>query len=78
MKILVLNKDWMERTVIQQVLQSNGHEIISAESSDTAMQLIQEETYASLSQIAPALISMKRNSSSVYARPNLPTIFTFY
>jgi two-component system chemotaxis response regulator CheY len=32
----------MERTVIQQVLQSNGHEIISAESSDTAMQLIQE------------------------------------
>ena len=42
MKILVLNKDWMERTVIQQVLQSNGHEIVSGESSDTAMQLIQE------------------------------------
>lgn len=42
MKILVLNKDWMERTVIQQVLQSNGHEIVSAESSETAMQLLQE------------------------------------
>jgi len=42
MKILVLNKDWMERTVIQQVLQSNAHEIIPAENSETAMQLLQE------------------------------------
>ena len=42
MKILVLNKDLMERTVIQQVLQHNGHEIVSAESSETAMQLLQE------------------------------------
>jgi diguanylate cyclase (GGDEF)-like protein len=42
MKILVLNKDLMERTVIQQVLQSNGHEIISAENSETAMRLLQE------------------------------------
>lgn len=42
MKILVLNKDLMERTVIQQVLQSNGHEIIPAENSETAMQLLQE------------------------------------
>ena len=42
MKILVLNKDLMERTVIQQVLQSNGHEIVSAESSETAMRLLQE------------------------------------
>jgi CheY-like chemotaxis protein len=42
MKILVLNKDLMERTVIQQVLQPNGHEIIPAESSETAMQLRQE------------------------------------
>ncbi len=43
MKILVLNKDLTERTVIQQVLQTNGHEIVSAEDSDTAMQLLQEE-----------------------------------
>lgn len=42
MKILVLNNDMMERTVIQQVLQHNGHEIISAVDSDTAMQLLQE------------------------------------
>ncbi|HLF73690.1 MAG TPA: diguanylate cyclase [Anaerolineales bacterium] len=42
MKILVLNKDLMERTVIQQVLQYSGHEIISAESSETAMQLLRE------------------------------------
>ena len=42
MKILVLNKDMMERTVIQQVLQHNNHEIVSAENSETAMQLLQE------------------------------------
>jgi two-component system chemotaxis response regulator CheY len=42
MKILVLNKDLMERTVIQQVLQYNGHEIIPAENSETAMRLLQE------------------------------------
>ena len=42
MKILVLNNDLMERTVIQQVLQRNGHEIIPAESSDMAMQLLQQ------------------------------------
>jgi two-component system, cell cycle response regulator len=42
MKILVLDKDMMERTVIQQVLQQHGHEIVSAENSDTAMQLLQE------------------------------------
>lgn len=42
MKILVLNNDLMERTVIQQVLQVNGHEIISAENSDSAMQRLQE------------------------------------
>lgn len=42
MKILVLNKDLTERTVIQQVVRSNGHEILSAEDSDTAMQLLQE------------------------------------
>jgi two-component system cell cycle response regulator len=42
MKILVLDKDWTERTVIQQVLQSNGHEIVPAEDSETAMQLLQE------------------------------------
>src|SRR5512142_3253979 len=42
MKILVLNKDLKERTVIQQVLQSNGHEILAAEDSETAMQRLQE------------------------------------
>jgi two-component system chemotaxis response regulator CheY len=42
MKILVLNKDLTERMVIQQVAQHNGHEIISAEDSDTAMQLLQQ------------------------------------
>jgi two-component system chemotaxis response regulator CheY len=42
MKILVLNNDLMERTVIQQVLQHNGHEIVSAENSETALQLLRE------------------------------------
>jgi two-component system cell cycle response regulator len=42
MKILVLNNDMMERTVIQQVLHHNGHEIIPVGDSDTAMQLLQE------------------------------------
>jgi diguanylate cyclase (GGDEF)-like protein len=42
MKILVLDKDVAERTVIQQVVQQNGHEIVSAENSDDAMRLLQE------------------------------------
>jgi two-component system cell cycle response regulator len=42
MKILVLDKDLTERTVIQQVVQQNGHEIVSAENSETAMRLLQE------------------------------------
>jgi two-component system, cell cycle response regulator len=42
MKILVLNKDLAERTLIQQVVQQNGHEIVSAENSDAAMRLLQE------------------------------------
>jgi two-component system chemotaxis response regulator CheY len=41
MKILVLNKDIKERMVIQQTLGQNGHEIVSAEDSETAMQLLQ-------------------------------------
>src|SRR5258706_1391457 len=41
MKILVLNNDVMERTIIQQVLQYNKHEIIMAERTETAMQLLQ-------------------------------------
>jgi two-component system chemotaxis response regulator CheY len=41
MKILVLNKDLKERMVIQQALGQNGHEIVSAEDSETAMQLLQ-------------------------------------
>lgn len=42
MKILVLNNDITERSVIQQVLQANGHEIAIAETSDIAMQILQE------------------------------------
>ena len=42
MKILVLSKDVKERMAVQQVLQQNGHEIVSAENSETAMQLLQE------------------------------------
>jgi two-component system chemotaxis response regulator CheY len=42
MKILVLNNDVMERSVIQQVLQHNGHEVVQAENSDNAMQILQE------------------------------------
>jgi diguanylate cyclase (GGDEF)-like protein len=42
MKILVLDKELAERTVIQQVVQQNGHEIVSAENSETAMRLLQE------------------------------------
>jgi two-component system chemotaxis response regulator CheY len=42
MKILVLNNDVMERSVIQQVLQRNGHEIIWMENSEAAMQVLQE------------------------------------
>ena len=42
MKILVLSNDIMERTVIQQVLQRNGHELLPAENSDIAMQLLRE------------------------------------
>lgn len=41
MKILVLDKDLMERTVVQQVLQYNGHEIVSAEDSQTALRMLE-------------------------------------
>ncbi len=43
MKILVLNNDLMERSVIQHVLQRNGHEIVSAENSQMAWDLLQSE-----------------------------------
>jgi len=42
MKIIVLDNDLMEQTVIQQVLQYNQHEVIPARDSETAMQLLQE------------------------------------
>ena len=42
MKILVLDQDLNERVVIQQVVQQNGHEIVSAENSENAMRLLQE------------------------------------
>jgi len=42
MKILVLSNDLMERTVIQQVLQHNGHELMPAGNSEIAMRLLQE------------------------------------
>ena len=41
MKILVLDKELKERIVMQQVLGQNGHEIVSAEDSETAMQILQ-------------------------------------
>jgi two-component system chemotaxis response regulator CheY len=42
MKILVLNNDVMERSVIQQVLQHNGYEVINADNSERAMQILRE------------------------------------
>lgn len=42
MKILVLNNDVMERSVIQQVLQHNGHDVVMAGESDEAMRILQE------------------------------------
>ncbi len=42
MKILVLTNDVMERTVIEQVLQHNRHEIVTAENTETAMQFLRE------------------------------------
>lgn len=41
MKILVISKDIKERMAIQQALGQNGHEIVSAEDSETAMRLLQ-------------------------------------
>ena len=40
MKILVLHNDVTERTLIEQVLQSNGHEVSTADTSDEAFQLL--------------------------------------
>jgi len=42
MKILVLNNDVMERSVIQQVLQHSGHDVTLSDTSDEAMQILQE------------------------------------
>ncbi|MDQ3007603.1 MAG: diguanylate cyclase response regulator [Chloroflexota bacterium] len=42
MKILVLTNDLMERTVIQQVLQRNRHEIVMAENSEVATELLKQ------------------------------------
>jgi two-component system chemotaxis response regulator CheY len=42
MKILVLDNDEMERSVIQQELEQNGHEIVAAENSEDAMLILQE------------------------------------
>ena len=42
MKILVLDNDLQERTVIQQVLQYDGHEMYYAGNLENAMQLLQE------------------------------------
>ncbi len=43
MKILVLTKDLTERSVIQQVLQRNGHQVVMASDSQAAWDLIQSE-----------------------------------
>lgn len=42
MKILVLDNDEMERSVIQQVLQHDGYEIITTGNSEDAMQILRE------------------------------------
>lgn len=42
MKILVLSNDEMERTVIRQVLQHNGHEVLNAGDSEEALQILRE------------------------------------
>jgi two-component system, cell cycle response regulator len=42
MKILVLNNDLAERTLIEQVLQQNGHKVSIAQNSDDAFQLLRE------------------------------------
>jgi two-component system, cell cycle response regulator len=42
MKILVLNNDLTERTLIEQVLQLDGHEVSLVENSDDGFQLLQE------------------------------------
>jgi diguanylate cyclase (GGDEF)-like protein len=41
MKILVLSNDEMERSVIQQVIQHNGHEMFTAGNTEDAMQILQ-------------------------------------
>lgn len=42
MKILVLSNDEMERTVIRQVVQHNGHELLTAGDSEEALQTLRE------------------------------------
>lgn len=42
MKILVLSNDEMERTVIRQVVQHNGHELLTAGDSEEALQILRE------------------------------------
>lgn len=42
MKILILNQDVTERTIIQEVAQQMGHEFVPARNSDAAMQVLQE------------------------------------
>ena len=41
MKILVLSNDLAERTLIEQVMQQSGHEVVAAGTSDEAYQLLQ-------------------------------------
>lgn len=42
MKILVLSNDEMERSVIHQVVQHNGHEVLMAGDSESAIQLLRD------------------------------------
>jgi two-component system, cell cycle response regulator len=42
MKILILDNDELERSAIQQELEQNGHEVVAAENSEDAMQILQE------------------------------------
>jgi diguanylate cyclase (GGDEF)-like protein len=42
MKILVLNNDLTERSVIQQVLQRNGHQVVIAQNSEAAWEIVKQ------------------------------------
>ena len=69
MKILVLSNDEMERSVIQQVVQHNGHEMIASGNSDEAMQILDKiEEIARADGYTGWLISMLVHKSVAWKR----------